>query len=152
MGSQTHRRAFTLVELLVVIGIIALLIALLLPAIQAVRESARRSACCNNLRQIGIAMQNSLSANRVFPPSRFWDQTANDEGESWSAQARILPYMEEMALFKNINFNSGSEEVYVSQRHAGANRSRADVHLPVGAKRHREVGQRRRPAIRTTTA
>jgi prepilin-type N-terminal cleavage/methylation domain-containing protein len=104
-------RGFTLVELLVVIAIIGVLIGLLLPALSNVRESARRTACLNNLRQIGVAMANSVSADNVYPPSRFWDETANDEGESWSVQARILPYMEEYTLFKNINFNSGSEEV-----------------------------------------
>lgn len=111
MSLRPARPAFTLVELLVVIGIIGILIALLLPAVQAARESARRTACRNNLRQIGIAVNNFVTANQNYPPSRVWDQTTIDDGEAWSAQARILPYMEELVLFKNINFNVGTEEV-----------------------------------------
>ncbi len=105
------RRAFTLVELLVVIAIIGILIGLLLPAVQAARESARRTQCLNNLRQIALAMQHYVAANTTFPPSRRWDQKANDDGESWSAQAKIMPFMEEATIFKNINFNQGAEEV-----------------------------------------
>ena len=72
-------RGFTLVELLVVIAIIGILVALLLPAIQAAREAARRSQCMNNLKQIGIALQNYHSAHKTFPPG-----VALGEGAMWS--------------------------------------------------------------------
>ena len=90
--SAEPRPAFTLVELLVVIAIIGILVALLLPAIQAAREAARRSQCQNNLKQIGLAMNNYESARKCLPPGCFLG-----EGSAWSAF--ILPYLEEGVAF-----------------------------------------------------
>ncbi len=102
---------FTLVELLVVIAIIGILIALLLPAIQAVREAARRASCLNNLNQIGVALQNYEAAQRVLPSG-----TVDKEGPvhdvpqgykmSWLVQ--LLPYMEENVTFTHIDFAVGA--------------------------------------------
>jgi prepilin-type N-terminal cleavage/methylation domain-containing protein len=84
-------RGFTLVELLVVIAIIGILVALLLPAIQAAREAARRSQCANNLRQIGIAVQNYHDVRKELPPMRVWDGD-----RTWLAL--ILPHLEEQTV------------------------------------------------------
>ncbi|WP_460166571.1 DUF1559 domain-containing protein [Thermostilla marina] len=98
---------FTLVELLVVIAIIGILIALLLPAVQAAREAARRSQCKNNLRQIGLALHNYLSANRVFPPSfciRRQTVLTGNNG-SWSIHGRLLPYLEQGNAYNNVRLD-----------------------------------------------
>jgi prepilin-type N-terminal cleavage/methylation domain-containing protein len=81
-------RAFTLVELLVVIAIIGVLVALLLPAIQAAREAARRTQCINNMKQIGIAVQNYHDSRKELPPNRTYDGN-----QTWSVL--ILPYLEQ---------------------------------------------------------
>lgn len=108
---SVNRSAFTLVELLVVISIIGILIALLLPAVQAAREAARRTACGNNLRQLGLATTNFQSGFNVFPPSRTWDMVVGDSGGSWSAQARILPFLEETVDYRYINFSQSDDSV-----------------------------------------
>jgi len=100
------RRAFTLIELLVVMAIIAVLMSLLLPAVQKAREAARRTQCRNNLRQIGIALHNYLDAQRVFPPSFCVDGPTGSGGGEWSVQARILPYAEQANLYETIDFNA----------------------------------------------
>ena len=102
------RGAFTLVELLVVIAIIGILIALLLPAVQAAREAARRSQCTNRLKQVMLATHNYADSNRVFPPSSCYvlrkpGDSLTDDG--WSAQARLLPYLEAGTLYDQIDFN-----------------------------------------------
>jgi prepilin-type N-terminal cleavage/methylation domain-containing protein len=97
------RRAFTLVELLVVIAIIGILVALLLPAIQAAREAGRRSSCSNNLKQIGLAVHNYMDVIGEVPPGGCYVVGAT--GASWSAHARILPYLEQTNLQNLIDFN-----------------------------------------------
>jgi prepilin-type N-terminal cleavage/methylation domain-containing protein/prepilin-type processing-associated H-X9-DG protein len=103
-----HRhRGFTLIELLVVIAIIAVLIALLLPAVQAAREAARRVQCMNNLKQVGLALHNYLSALDVFPPgilSKPDRSTGDNTGPGWGWAAMILPQLEQPAIFNAINF------------------------------------------------
>ena len=97
-------RGFTLIELLVVISIIAVLIALLLPAVQAALESGRRAQCSNNLRQIGLAMHNYHAALNVFPPGRLRG-TIDHNGRCFSAYAYLLPHMEQVTVYNSINFN-----------------------------------------------
>jgi prepilin-type N-terminal cleavage/methylation domain-containing protein/prepilin-type processing-associated H-X9-DG protein len=100
---------FTLVELLVVMAILALLVALLLPAVQAAREAARRAQCSNNLRQLALAMQAYHEGNECFPPGGLPSSRLSTPFNcgglgSWSAQSRMLPYIEMSPLFDAINF------------------------------------------------
>ena len=97
---------FTLVELLVVISILGVLVGLLLPAVQAARESSRRTACQNNLRQVGLALQNYESSQGKFPPGKKWSRPRNDPQTfdyAWSSI--LLDYVEEQSLHGQIDFN-----------------------------------------------
>jgi prepilin-type N-terminal cleavage/methylation domain-containing protein/prepilin-type processing-associated H-X9-DG protein len=117
------RKGFTLVELLVVIAIIGVLVALLLPAVQAARESARRAQCVNNLKQIGVALHNHVDATRAFPPGRYgcWSSGVNkapcrcpsppagiaphNQRGGGSGFVMLLPYVEETAMADQIKGN-----------------------------------------------
>jgi type II secretory pathway pseudopilin PulG len=93
-----------LVELLVVIAIIGVLVGLLLPAVQAAREAARRMQCSNNLKQIALAVHNYEGSYRTLPPSLCWNKVAGNTGGHWSVQARVLPYIEEQSTYQSIDF------------------------------------------------
>src|SRR5579883_117908 len=95
-----RRRGFTLIELLVVIAIIGVLVSLLLPAVQKVREAANRASCQNNLKQLGLALQNYHTSNQCFPPGQTHIKFPSGQvvGYSWITQ--ILPYVEMDNLYK----------------------------------------------------
>jgi prepilin-type N-terminal cleavage/methylation domain-containing protein len=96
------RRGFTLIELLVVIAIIAVLIGLLLPAVQKAREAAARAKCQNNLKQVGLAYHNYESANQGFPAAYWSGNVVNQPAAGWAIF--LLPYMEQQNLYTNYNF------------------------------------------------
>jgi len=100
-------RAFTLIELLVVVSVIGLLVALLLPAVQAAREAARRARCVNNLKQLGLALHQYEGTHHAFPPGYVSNFRADgtDTGPGWGWAAMLLPQVEQRPLFDSINFN-----------------------------------------------
>ncbi len=126
---------FTLVELLVVIAIIGILVALLLPAVQAARESARRTQCVNNLKQLGLALQNHHSALGYFPKSQTASgRSSNDDCEPgyYSWLVFLLPYIEQGALYDSIDLSVNMADACgsgapISANHANASAAAAVV-------------------------
>jgi prepilin-type N-terminal cleavage/methylation domain-containing protein/prepilin-type processing-associated H-X9-DG protein len=120
-------RGFTLIELLVVISIIAVLIAMLLPAVQSAREAARRSQCSDNLRQLGLAMHNYVTANEALPPvciDPAWDQLNHaipQPHQNWSQHARLLPYLDQRVAYNMINWTFGARWSYADTYFADRN-------------------------------
>ena len=115
MSSELRKRGFTLIELLVVIAIISVLIALLLPAVQQVREAARRTQCRNNLKQIGLALHNYHDVHRRFPPgvihgdfrgagSPYAGSRRLEFGWGWSVS--ILPFLEQTNIYRRFDLKS----------------------------------------------
>src|SRR5215468_339422 len=129
MPARPHRPAFTLIELLVVIAIIALLVGLILPAVQKVRESANRLRCTNNLKQIGLAIHHYHDVRGQFPPAYLWTDPGRGvpltpigrifdrppassftlpNWPGWGWAALLLPYVEQDGLFRTIDLTAPS--------------------------------------------
>lgn len=111
MRSARYQAGFTLIELVVVVGIIGVLVGLSLPAVQAAREAARRAQCGNNLRQIGIAVAAYAASNGCYPLNA--TATGDKEGHLvhdgfYSMHCRLLPYLDNVLLYNTINFDVGT--------------------------------------------
>lgn len=114
-----YRRAFSLIELLVVIAVIAVLVGLLLPAVQNAREAARRATCRNNLKQLGLALHNYHQAHKLFPPGSLNRGPVQAHHTGWGWGALMLPQLEQQSLYDQINFfqplTFGSNQALLAQ-------------------------------------
>ncbi|MEA1951452.1 MAG: DUF1559 domain-containing protein [Planctomycetota bacterium] len=126
MFLSSRQKAFTLVELLVVIAIIGILIALLLPAVQAAREAARRMQCSNNLKQVGLALMNYESAQKMFPPGGLPSEMGGN-GLSW--WVRILQYSEQKDVYEMLDLEGiyGRSTGWLGNNSSGANSHNLEV-------------------------
>jgi prepilin-type N-terminal cleavage/methylation domain-containing protein len=115
-GSRINRSAFTLIELLTVIGVVGLLAALLLPAVQGAREAARRVQCSACLRQINLALQQYEGVHQVYPAVSMYAYSPNEKpslAKEYSVYTRLLPYLEETVAYDSINFSVGLRDPYL---------------------------------------
>ncbi|MEO8497523.1 MAG: DUF1559 domain-containing protein [Planctomycetota bacterium] len=125
---HSRRNAFTLVELLVVIAIIGILVALLLPAVQAAREAARRMQCSNNLKQMVLASHNYMDTFKCVPPFSCLPPVGGT-GATWSLQARILPYLEQENLQDLIDFRYKYSDLVNAPQHAQVTRMKIPTYV-----------------------
>ena len=132
MKQRLSKSGFTLVELLVVIAIIGILIALLLPAVQAAREAARRSQCTNNLKQCGLGLHNYNDTYKILPPGAFYGGTVADGiGFRGSLLTRILPFVEQEALYDMFDFRTSTDNQVASTAFSDGNTLLTSVAIPV---------------------
>ena len=120
------RRGFTLIELLVVIAIIAILVGLLLPAVQQAREAARRTQCKNNLKQLGLALHNYHDVHLVFQPG-----SLRGTGLAWGFVAHTLPFIEQASVYSTIDFAQTDCAVFLKAQQAAGKADAASVLLPM---------------------
>lgn len=128
MAQHKPDAGFTLIELLVVIAIIGVLVALLLPAVQAARESARRAQCTNNLKQLALALHNYHSVHDAFPPGRVRSRR-DGLGLVYSAFAQILPQLEQTQVYHSINFDLNADRGVGGPQNDTARRTRISQFL-----------------------
>lgn len=130
------RAAFSLVELMVVFGVLALLMALILPAVQHARETARSAQCKNNLRQLGIALHNYHDAHRVFPMGSSRDLAVSGSGiglGAWGYFMYLLPHLGQSAAYRTVSFREASCCLEILNLQASGQADPASVHFAVAS-------------------
>jgi prepilin-type N-terminal cleavage/methylation domain-containing protein len=121
-----YRRGFNLVELLVVVAIIAILVGLLLPAVQQAREAARRIQCQNNLKQLGLALQNYHDVHRVFPPG-----SLPGTGLAWGFVAHTLPFFDQSSVYNTIDFRQTDCAEFLKAQQSAGQANAASISLSI---------------------